>query len=194
MFTGEPAIAFHVGKVFPEALAKVGAVMVGLPSPLVCVRDLRKEFFLAVMAAHLTIVQAPNTASTQPKPKKGTNSKNTKKACTKSSAQLQKPVGNSCTNSVVQPEPLVSVSVPMIVTDGGILEVDPCRAPIEHVIDCSLLPTGQSSWTGFPCGTPVPSGSATPTVAPAPIRTTPGSQKRMIQSSLAGFVRAKSEG
>jgi hypothetical protein len=48
-----------VRNVLPEALAKVGAVMLGLPGPLFGLMDIRKEYFDAIMGANTKIIESP---------------------------------------------------------------------------------------------------------------------------------------
>lgn len=63
-FTGEREASFNVGKVLPEALHKIGGVFKGLPSPVVPVKHLTKEYFNKFMAAEVQIVT--NKSGTAP--------------------------------------------------------------------------------------------------------------------------------
>ena len=52
---------FNIGKVLPEALTKLGAVMECLPRPLVNLKELRKEYFQAIIGTNIRIVKATNS-------------------------------------------------------------------------------------------------------------------------------------
>ena len=51
---------FNIGKVLPLALTKLGAVMEILLRPIVNLKELRKEYFQAIMGSDIWIVKATN--------------------------------------------------------------------------------------------------------------------------------------
>lgn len=65
-FTGEKVVGFNVGSVLPDALAKMGGVMEGLPGPLMILKDLRKSYFDSFMAARIRIVKTTTTLQASP--------------------------------------------------------------------------------------------------------------------------------